>query len=54
MTTQVVQISLTAPKQAAPVVRDQREVATSQSAAVIQSGCCIRVLGQCLLESPLC
>jgi hypothetical protein len=51
---QVVKISLSVPKQSTPVMRDQREVAASQSATVAQSGCCIRVLGQCLLESPLC
>lgn len=51
---QIVKISLTIPRQSTPVVRDQREAAAPQSATVTQSGCCIRVLGQCVLESPLC
>ena len=41
------------PNQAAPVVR--RAVTTAPTGgAVIQSGCCIRVLGQCVHEHPLC
>jgi hypothetical protein len=52
--TQVVQVSMTLPKQSTPVVRNQREVAVAQSAAVTQSGCCVQVFGKCLLELPIC
>jgi hypothetical protein len=40
------------PIQAPPVNRLAVAPAPAQSAT--QSGCCVRVAGQCLLESPLC
>lgn len=38
------------PVQAPPVKRSS--AATTQT--VTQSGCCVRVAGQCVLESPIC
>ena len=42
------------PTQAAPVRRTERKLTAPPHAAVSQSACCVKVLGQCLLEAPIC
>jgi hypothetical protein len=42
------------PVQAKPVDRKASLTGQNDNKAVVQSGCCVQVAGQCLVSSPLC